>query len=69
MFEKLPYFWCFEGLFSTIFNEASMSITQNRPAQFNQVLDDENIKLAMCWTGMRLARGYNVLDVEISRGS
>ena len=69
MFEKLPYFWCFEGLFSTIFNEASMSITQNRPAQFNQVLEDENIKLAMCWTGMRLARGYNVLDVEISRGS
>ncbi|CAE7609269.1 unnamed protein product, partial [Symbiodinium sp. CCMP2592] len=70
MFEKLSYFWTHEGLLTTICQEAIASIVERRPFTSGpREIPASASKLALEWTHRRLARGFNMLDVDISRAS
>ncbi|CAE7404196.1 UBP23 [Symbiodinium sp. CCMP2592] len=69
--EKLSYFfWTHEGLLTSLVQEAIAGLTEKRPCDFSdRRIDAHAAKLALEWTHCRLARGFNMLDVDISRAS
>ena len=70
MMEKLPYWWTHESLVTHVLNMALGHVASGEQGSLSkQVLGENVVKAALEFTHLRLARGYNMLDVEISRGS
>ena len=58
------------GLLTSLVQEAIAGLTEKRPCDFSdRRIDAHAAKLALEWTRCRLARGFSMLDVDISRAS
>lgn len=68
-FEKLPYYWTHESMMNTIVDGVLDAVCAKRAFTPTNCIDEHSLKLAFIFSHVKLARGYNVLDVEISDGS
>ena len=69
-FEKLPYFWTHESAVTTMLNGIIDTLVFDKdPYAHALKVEDNAVKTAFEFATLRLARGYNVLDVEIAAGT
>ena len=68
MFET-PYWWTHEAMMNSIITDILDAMCERAKWTPSAHITADAVKSALFFSHVRLARGYNVLDVEISRGA